>query len=192
MEILKLRKPTLDEIEQTKHYLHTIFRQKFFHGFKGFKRTHTMNNCHLVNVGDVWYSITPMTDPISYKILEERNLKGFFNYLLHLQLQSTTQKHKELQIQLDNFNIARQGANRHRISLEQKKLTALRDEWNLTYQTMHVAYVSIVASIEQHLSEEVKYLKKYLRKQRKKSNTYKNFHKQFMKAVRHELYLYHL
>ena len=77
MQSLKLRKPSIDEIEKTKTYVHQIFRDKFYRTFQGFKKTHTSNNMHLVHIGDEWWAVA-QNDPVSYKILEEKTPFFFF------------------------------------------------------------------------------------------------------------------
>lgn len=191
MQSLKLRKPSIDEIERTKTYVHQIFRDKFYRTFKGFKKTHTSSNMHLVHIGDEWWAVA-QNDPVSYKILEEKNATSFFHYMLQLQLRSTTKILRDLEDQYRKVNLIRElHCSEKRLQLATKRLHNLRDEWNLTYQVMHVAYQSVVASVDEHVKEEIKYLKRYLRMQRKKRNRWQKIHKVFMKPVRHELYLYH-
>jgi len=177
--------PTKQEIEQAKEGVHKRFKKYFYQGL--FRITHTKENFHLVHVGCTWSAATHK-DPLSYKCLEDNNLKRYFDYILYHELQATTKLYKELN----------QAKKRYETNTELRCKKQLRtdyqiklDEWHAFYYATHLAYLSMIAAQEEHTKVEIKYLKKYLTRQRKKYNYHFKHHKLLMKPVKHEMCFYH-
>ena len=169
--------PTKEEIEQAIEGVHKRFKKYFYQGL--FRITHTKENFHLVRVGDTW-SVATHKNPLSYKCLEDNNIKRYFDYILYHELKSTTNLYKEL-------NKAKEQVGKIARLTYHNKLS----EWHEFYYATHLAYLSMIAAQEEHTKQEIKYLKKYLTKQRKKYNYHFKKHKIMMKPVRHAFCLYH-
>ena len=106
----------------------------FYQGL--FRITHTKENFHLVHVGCTWSAATHK-DPLSYKCLEDNNLKRYFDYILYHELQATTKLYKELN----------QAKKRYETNTEIRCTKQLRtdyqiklDEWHAFYDLRGVKY----------------------------------------------------